>query len=94
MLTSDLALSYVIDCYRPLALEVILGVVVIRNIIGFSFTFAIAPWLAASNTRDVSITLAVITLVFYGSTWPLWHFGKRLRVWTSTRYPLAGRNRF
>ncbi|KAK6385823.1 hypothetical protein LTS17_001395 [Exophiala oligosperma] len=88
---SELAMSYVVDCYRPVAVEAFVGIVVIRNLWGFGFTFAISPWLAASNVRDVCIVLAVVTIVVYATTIPLYIYGKRLRIWTSQRFPLAGR---
>lgn len=84
-------MNYVIDCYRPVAVEAFVGIIVIRNFFGFAFTFGISPWLAHSGIRDVSITCAVVTVFVYSSTIPMWLYGKRLRIWTSTRYPLAGR---
>ncbi|KIW62603.1 hypothetical protein PV04_10763 [Phialophora macrospora] len=89
--TSELAMSYVVDCYRPVAIESMVGVVVIRNFYGFALTFAISPWLAASGVRNVSIALAVIAFGMYCLTLPMYMYGKRMRIWTSTRFPLAGR---
>jgi hypothetical protein len=80
-----------VDCYRPVAIEAFVGVIVIRNIWGFGFTFAVAPWLTAEGVRSVTIAITIITVGFYLTTIPMYIYGKRLRIWTSTRYPLAGK---
>jgi hypothetical protein len=54
-------------------------------------TFAISPWLAASGVRNVSIAMAVIAFALYATTFPMYKYGKRLRIATSKRYPLANR---
>lgn len=78
-----------VDCYRPVAVESFVGVIVIRNMYGFALTFAVSPWMKHSGVRDVSIVLAAISFTLYAMTLPMYIYGKRLRIWTSSRYPLA-----
>ena len=91
LLLTDACLDYVVDCYRPVAVESFVGVIIIRNLYGFALTFAISPWMEYSGVRDVSIVFAAISFVIYATTLPMYMYGKRLRIWTSTRYPLANK---
>ncbi len=84
-------MNYVVDCYRPVAVEAFVGVVVIRNMYGFALTFAVSPWMIHDGVRNVSIALAVIAFGLYATTLGMYIYGKRLRVWTSTKFPLAGK---
>ncbi|KIW36473.1 uncharacterized protein PV06_11288 [Exophiala oligosperma] len=88
---SEIAMAYVVDCYRPIAVESFVGVIVIRNLLGFAWTYAVTPWLAASGVKIISITTAAITIAVYLTVIPMMVWGKRMRMWTSSRYPLSGR---
>ena len=42
---SATSMTYVIDCYRPVAGEVVTILVAFRNTFAFGFSFAVVPWI-------------------------------------------------
>ncbi len=46
---SAVALTYLVDCYRPLAGETLTISTAIKNIFGFAISFAVIPWIEANG---------------------------------------------
>lgn len=84
--SNNLAMLYVMDTYRELTLETLVGVAFINNIIGCVFTFACSPWLNASGTQNTYIALAIITLAVMYSSGIFIHFGHSWRKSTHALY--------
>lgn len=84
--SNNLAMLYVMDTYRELMLESLVGVAFISNIIGCIFTFACSPWLQNSGTRNTYIALAIITLgvMYFAGIFIIW--GKKWRKITKYYY--------
>lgn len=84
--SNNLAILYVMDTYRELILETLVGVAFINNIIGCIFTFACSPWLDESGTENTYIALAVITLGIMYSSGGFIYFGQKWRKDTHRTY--------
>lgn len=82
----NLAMLYVLDTYRELILETLVGVAVINNMIGCVFTFVCSPWLNAAGTESTYIVLSVIAIFFMYFSAVLMIWGKRMRVYTKREY--------
>lgn len=44
-----IGLSYAIDCFKEISLESMASVIIIRNTIGFGFSYAITPWYTSKS---------------------------------------------
>ncbi|GMM27784.1 hypothetical protein DAMA08_005000 [Martiniozyma asiatica (nom. inval.)] len=82
----NLAMLYVMDTYRDLVLETLVGVAFINNMFGCIFTFACSPWLETSGIENTYITLAVISLIFMYSAGLFIVWGKKWRLMTRKTY--------
>ncbi|KAL4954405.1 MFS general substrate transporter [Aspergillus filifer] len=79
------ALTYLSDCYQDIVGDALVGVVV-RNGLSTIFVFAVTPWIEGSGLRNMFITAACIAMGTLLVFIPMIMYGKRLRVWTATRY--------
>jgi hypothetical protein len=69
----------VADCYYPVAAEVFLFSVGLRNVFGFGIGYAITPWIAAVGYQNAFGTMAAIHCAILGLGLPLWYWGKKIR---------------
>lgn len=68
------------DCYYPVSEEAIFLIVALKNVIAFGFSYAIIPWTTSWGIGKVS---GVMAGLLFGSIllgFPLYVFGKRLRL--------------
>jgi MFS family permease len=82
----SIAVSYNVDCFKEIAGETTVSIMLIRNTIGFGFSYAITPWWTTQGLKYCFITAAMIsiacTLTFLIMT--IW--GKRIRRWSIPAY--------
>lgn len=83
---SAISLAYAVDCFKEMAGESFVSINIIRNTIGFSFSYAITPWIEAVGLRNCFISVSLIsffcTYTFLGVI--LW--GKSWRRMSAERY--------
>jgi len=84
--SGDVSMSYLMDAYPEMVIEMMTGVSVINNMIGCIFTFACSPWLSAMGNTNTFIILAVIEFLIMMSAAPFIYYGKRIRIWTKSWY--------
>ena len=84
--SGDVSMSYLMDAYPEMVIEMMCGVAVINNMCGCIFTFACSPWLDAMGNTHTFIILAVIEFVIMMSAGIFIYYGKRIRVWTKPWY--------
>ena len=80
------SLSYSVDCFKEIAGESFVSIMVIRNTIGFCFSYAITPWIEAVGLRNCFISVACISFVCTNSFLLMIFFGKSLRRMCADRY--------
>lgn len=80
------ALSYGVDCFKEMAGESLIPFIVIRNTMGFGFSYGITPWLNAEGYTKTFVAVSMLslgcTLTFLGMI----VFGKSLRRMSAKRY--------
>lgn len=59
----SIALSSSVDCFKEISGESMAAVIVIRNTIGFGFSYAITPWYTNNGLQDCFITARMLSLV-------------------------------
>jgi MFS family permease len=75
---SAISLAYATDCFEAMAGESLVSIMIIRNTIGFAFSYAITPWIDAMGLQDCFISVSLISffctytflaVVFWGKSW-------------------------
>ncbi|KAJ0313682.1 hypothetical protein COL5a_003395 [Colletotrichum fioriniae] len=83
---SAISLSYAVDCFKEIAGESFVAIIIIRNTLAFAFSYAITPWIEASGLQNCFISVAMISLVCTCSFLPMIKWGKALRRFSAERY--------
>ncbi|KAJ5200049.1 Major facilitator superfamily domain general substrate transporter [Penicillium cf. griseofulvum] len=75
---SAISLAYAVDCFKEMAGESFVSINIIRNTIGFGFSYAITPWIEAVGLRNCFISVSLISffctytflgVIIWGKTW-------------------------
>lgn len=83
---SAIAINYIIDCYKESSGDGLVTMILVRNSMGFGFSYAVTPWLLAVGTQNLYISIGCIGTAFWGVSFLLIAYGKRLRKWTAPSY--------
>lgn len=81
-----IAVSYNADCFKELAGETTVSVMLIRNTIGFGFSYAITPWWTTQGLQNCFITAGMVSLACTFTFFIMIVWGKRLRKWSIPAY--------
>lgn len=82
----SIAVSYNVDCFKEIAGETTVSIMLIRNTIGFGISYAITPWWTRQGLQNCFITTAAISLVCTFTFLILIVYGKRIRRWSVPAY--------
>ncbi|KPI41281.1 putative MFS-type transporter [Cyphellophora attinorum] len=80
------AITYAVDCYKEIAGETIVSLIIVRNNMTFAFGYAITPWINASGLQNTFIAVSVICLVTGMSFLLMIWKGRALRISCEKRY--------
>ncbi|KAH7017225.1 major facilitator superfamily domain-containing protein [Ilyonectria destructans] len=80
------AIAYAVDCFRELAGETVVSMILCRNTMAFAVNYAITPWINAQGLQNTFIAVSVLSCAI-GCTFLLmiWK-GKQLRAASAERY--------
>ncbi|KAK6199981.1 putative ion transporter [Scheffersomyces amazonensis] len=81
-----ICLSYAVDSYGMLASEALVLMLVIRNCIGFAFTFGFQPWLDHNGLKVLTWLIFMLCLIINASYILMIRYGKACRKWTKSKY--------
>ncbi|RYP46195.1 hypothetical protein DL769_011408 [Monosporascus sp. CRB-8-3] len=82
----SIALAYAVDCFKEIAGESMITIIIIRNTIGFAFNYAIDPWINAIGLQNCFVSAAFISLLCTGSFLLMMIFGKKSRRLSARKY--------
>ncbi|KAF7128679.1 hypothetical protein CNMCM5793_003530 [Aspergillus hiratsukae] len=82
----SISLSYSIDCFKEISGESMVSVIIIRNSLGFGFSYAINPWINRSGLQNCFIAVSMVALACTGSFLLMVLFGKKLRKLSAPIY--------
>ena len=83
---STLAINYIVDSYRECAGDAMVTMILIRNSMGFGFSYAITPWMEKSGVQNVYIAIAFMGMFFWGLSFFYIWIGKKARKATAKDY--------
>lgn len=69
----------VVDCYYPIAPDLFLLIIGLKNVFGFGFAYAIIRWVNAWGYGGAFGTTSGIFMFAVLLGWPLRHWGKKIR---------------
>lgn len=81
-----IAVSYNVDCFKEIAGETTVSVMVIRNTIGFGISYAITPWWTTQGLQNCFITAAMTSIACSLTFVVMILYGKRIRRWCIPAY--------
>lgn len=81
-----IGLSYAVDCFKEISGESMAAVIVIRNTIGFGFSFATTPWYINEGLQNSFIEAGFLSLGCMATFLPMIYFGKDLRRFSTEVY--------
>lgn len=81
-----ISLAYAVDCFKEMAGESLVTVIIIRNTIGFAFSYAITPWIENMGLQNCFISVALISLTCTSTFLLMIYWGKVLRRMSTERY--------
>ncbi|KAH7028154.1 major facilitator superfamily domain-containing protein [Microdochium trichocladiopsis] len=82
----SIAVSYNVDCFKEIAGETTVSVMIIRNTIGFGFSYGITPWWTNTGLQNCFIAAAMISIACTATFFVFILFGKRIRRWSIPAY--------
>jgi MFS family permease len=82
----SIAVSYNVDCFKEIAGETTVSIMVIRNTIGFGISYAITPWWQTQGLQNCFITAGMISIACTFTFFGMIVYGKRLRRWSVPAY--------
>ncbi|KAL3466690.1 major facilitator superfamily domain-containing protein [Aspergillus heterothallicus] len=85
-LGSCLAYTYVLDSYREMAGEGLVSVILVRNMMGFAFGYAVVPMINTLSVRYAFVLIAVLGELLWLVGMAMVYFGKPFRRVTAQRY--------
>ncbi|KAJ6444349.1 C2H2 transcription factor [Purpureocillium lavendulum] len=86
-----ISLAYAVDCFKEISGESFVAIIVLRNTMGFAFSYAITPWIEKVGLRNCFISVSMLSLVCTGSFVLMILWGKNLRRSSAERYWRYGR---
>ncbi|OAA56302.1 MFS transporter [Niveomyces insectorum RCEF 264] len=81
-LVPAVAITYVVDCYRPLAGETLTSMTAFKNTFAFGLSFGEASWIELDGYLKTSGFMTLIEGVLLSTAILMFLYGERLRNWT------------
>ncbi|RMX75630.1 hypothetical protein D0869_11445 [Hortaea werneckii] len=82
----SIGLSYAVDCFKEISGESMASVIVVRNTIGFGFTYAITPWYTNERLQNCFIEAGFLSLLCMATFVPMIFIGKILHRFSTETY--------
>ncbi|KAK2000475.1 major facilitator superfamily transporter [Colletotrichum falcatum] len=76
--------NYLIDAYKQHAGDCFVVTTILRGFVSFAWSFFVANWVAQTGTAEPFGIFGMLMGIFALLTVPLWMFGKRMRIATSS----------
>jgi hypothetical protein len=80
------SLAYNVDCFKEIAGETLILVIVIRNTMGYGMAYGITPWINASGVQNTFIGTAFLFIGCTCSFLIMTVWGKRFRKMCAKKY--------
>ncbi|KAL4953953.1 major facilitator superfamily domain-containing protein [Aspergillus filifer] len=81
-----LAYTYILDCYKEMAGQGLVSAILIRNLMGFAFGYAVVPMINTLSVRYAFVLVALLGELVWLMGVAMIYFGKPLRRVTARRY--------
>ena len=82
----DISLTYLLDSYREIAGDALIGVAFVRNALGTILVFAVPPWVNNMGVYSMFVLLGCLGLVVSSTYIPMLIWGKKWRIRCAKRY--------
>ncbi|KAL7930741.1 major facilitator superfamily domain-containing protein [Trichoderma chlorosporum] len=83
---ANLAFTYILDSYKEVAGEGLVSAILVRNLMGFAFGFAVVPMINSLSLRYAFVLIAILGLAVWCTAIVMIFVGKSLRRSTAQSY--------
>ncbi|CAM1505199.1 Fc.00g108360.m01.CDS01 [Cosmosporella sp. VM-42] len=83
---NSIAVTYITDACTKIVGDALVGIIVIRNVVGTSLVFALSPWMRAVGVQNMIITIAAIHFAALLGVGVFIKVGKSFRARSVARY--------
>jgi MFS family permease len=83
---SAIAINYIIDSYKEVSGDGLVSMIIVRNTMGFAFSYGVTPWIERCGVQNTYIALAFLGMFFWGLCFFFVYFGKRFRESSAAAY--------
>jgi hypothetical protein len=80
----NLGMTYVLDCHKEQAGEVLVTISAVRSILAWIWTWFVNDWVASAGLLTVFMTIAAMNTAVYFTTLIFWYKGREVRLWIHT----------
>ncbi|CUS20588.1 LAQU0S01e10044g1_1 [Lachancea quebecensis] len=84
-LASTTAITFTVDSYKCYAQEALVTLNVLKNVMGFAFSFFNTKFNVNSGYKTAFVVYGCVELIVCLFAIPLYHYGKRARRWTDSK---------
>ncbi|SCU89514.1 LANO_0D05248g1_1 [Lachancea nothofagi CBS 11611] len=84
-LASTTAITYTVDSYKLYAQEALVSLNVLKNVMGFAFSFFNANFNAQQGYKTAFVVYGCVEIFVGLFAIPLYHYGKKARHWTDSK---------
>lgn len=82
----SIGLSYAVDCFKEISGESMSSIIIVRNTIGFGFSYAITPWYTTMGLQNCFITAGFVSIACMSTFLLMIWKGKDLRRFSAKTY--------
>ncbi|PSS20705.1 hypothetical protein M430DRAFT_100550 [Amorphotheca resinae ATCC 22711] len=83
---SAIGINYIIDSYKEISGDGLVTMILIRNSMGFGFSYGVTPWINATGVQNTYIAVGFIGMFFWGLPFLFILIGKKTRQMTAKTY--------
>ena len=80
----NLGMTYVLDCHKEQAGEVLVSISAVRSILAWIWTWFVSDWVASTGLLTVFMSIAAMNMAVYFTTLIFWYKGRGIRLWIHT----------
>lgn len=81
-----IAINYIIDTHREASGDALVTMILVRNTMGFAFSYGVTPWVTNQGIQNTYIALGFIGMAFWAMPLVFIVYGKKLRQSSAAAY--------
>jgi hypothetical protein len=85
-ISASIAINYIIDSYKEISGDGMVTMILVRNSMGFGFSYGVTPWIQASGVQNTYIAVGFLGVLFSAISFIFIAYGKKIRKASAISY--------